>query len=238
MKKKKKIKIDVDKNQQRRYDICNKQAYEMPEGEKHMKRFFLIDVENVGKAGLEGVDKVINCEDKVIMFHAMIHSYKISEALMERVRMKAGVTEEVNMYMHTKNAMDFQLCTYLGYLVGENGTGGKYYIVSQDKGYQAAIEFIKSKFPEVIIEQVSNIKDIADAIDIIEEVKKLLPGYSKKAISVVCTAICSTSDRRDYHNYLGSHLCKNGEELYNITKVLFKQVHNLPEQRKKDDVEN
>ena len=41
----------------------------------------------------------------------------------------------------TKNALDFQLTSYLGYLIGQCGMDTSYYIVSDDKGFEVVADF-------------------------------------------------------------------------------------------------
>lgn len=42
-----------------------------------------------------------------------------------------------------KNYLDFQLTTYLGYLVGQTDVK-EYYVISKDSGYDSVIDFGKS----------------------------------------------------------------------------------------------
>lgn len=45
----------------------------------------------------------------------------------------------------TKNALDFQLSSYLGMLIGQEQGNANYYIVSNDKGYDCICEFWKEQ---------------------------------------------------------------------------------------------
>ena len=45
----------------------------------------------------------------------------------------------------TKNALDFQLTSYLGYLIGQGGIDTNYYIVSDDKGFEVVADFWKEQ---------------------------------------------------------------------------------------------
>lgn len=190
-----------------------------------MKRVFLIDVENVGVKGLSSIERTVSNRDKVIVFHSYIHGDDISESIMEKIRNKAGVYEVIKTYTHTKNAIDFQICTYLGYMVKQEITGTTYYVVSSDKGYQASLEFLKKLEPAAKIKQISSTLEVAEEIDAIAEIKNILSGFSKKAISVTTTAMQCTDSLSDYHNYICLKLKDDGPKIYNLTKELYKQSH-------------
>lgn len=93
---------------------------------------YLVDFENVRSTGLIGVEN-LNSDDKVIIFYSKnadsltFDAHKLlneSQAKIETFMISKG----------GKNALDFQLSTYLGYLVMEN----KYQnivIISNDKGF-------------------------------------------------------------------------------------------------------
>lgn len=45
----------------------------------------------------------------------------------------------------TKNALDFQLASYLGYMIGQGNEDSHYYIVSDDKGFDVVADFWKEQ---------------------------------------------------------------------------------------------
>ena len=99
---------------------------------------YLVDFENVRSAGLKGVEN-LNEEDKVVIFYS-----KNADAITFDVHMLLSKSKaEIETYMILRggrNSLDFQLSTYLGYLVMEN----RYrdiVIVSGDKGFLCAINF-------------------------------------------------------------------------------------------------
>jgi hypothetical protein len=47
--------------------------------------------------------------------------------------------------VETKNALDFQLSSYLGFLIGKGGTNTDYYIISNDKGYDCLSKYWKER---------------------------------------------------------------------------------------------
>ena len=54
----------------------------------------------------------------------------------------------------TKNALDFQLSSYLGFMIGSNSSADKYIIISNDKGYDCICDFWKSNFG-ITVERLS-----------------------------------------------------------------------------------
>lgn len=99
---------------------------------------YLVDYENVGEKGIKEVNK-LSKEDRLILFYN--DSSKIS------MRLHKIITEESNCKVEYyclgqkgKNALDFELVTYLGYLIGEN-PNDNFVIISKDKGYSSAIDF-------------------------------------------------------------------------------------------------
>lgn len=103
-----------------------------------MIRVFLIDYENVNSAGLQGIGQV-EPEDRVILFYSHTAN-TLSFELMDEM-LSANVVPERVLLSHTgKNALDFQLVTFLGYLIAR-GQADEYFIISKDEGYRSAIDF-------------------------------------------------------------------------------------------------
>ena len=101
-------------------------------------QLFLIDYENVNSAGLHGIGK-LGEDDRVILFYshaANTLSFEIMDEMLD-----AGIMpERVCLEKTGKNALDFQLVTFLGYLIAKE-KAETYYIISKDAGYQSAIAF-------------------------------------------------------------------------------------------------
>lgn len=106
-------------------------------------RLFLIDYENVNSAGLDGIS-MLTAKDRVILFYsasANTISFDIyDELIASRVHF-----ERLNLNSSGKNALDFQLVTYLGYLIAKE-EADEYFIISRDTGYSAAMDFCTQQF--------------------------------------------------------------------------------------------
>ncbi|MBQ4345611.1 MAG: hypothetical protein IJC75_00580 [Oscillospiraceae bacterium] len=104
-------------------------------------RLFLIDYENVNSAGLEGIGQLTQ-QDRVILFYSQ-SANTLSFDIMDEMLAAGVMPERVCIAQSGKNALDFQLVTFLGYLIAKN-TADEYYIISRDAGYTAAAAFCRS----------------------------------------------------------------------------------------------
>lgn len=121
--------------------------------DKDFKKYYLIDYENVHKTGFNGLLN-LTANDNVIIFYSG-NADKITFNLhKEIVDSKADITY-FEVKAGGKNALDFQLSTYLGYILG-NRKKAKCYIVSNDKGFEFVRDFWKKQ--GIKIEIISNIE--------------------------------------------------------------------------------
>lgn len=99
-------------------------------------RIFLVDMENVHK--LTNVNK-LTANDKLILF------YSDNTPPMPMDAIKAIVDTNVSfelkrVYLGVKSALDFQLSSYLGYLLATYPEA-KFIIISKDKGFEVVRKF-------------------------------------------------------------------------------------------------
>ena len=103
---------------------------------------YLIDYENVNESGLEGI-KALKSEDQVhIFFSDQIKSIPFERSI-ELTQSRAHI-EFIRTHKTAKNYLDFQLSTYLGYLIGK-GEKGEVIVVSADKGFDSVVDFWKGR---------------------------------------------------------------------------------------------
>jgi len=109
-------------------------------------RIFLIDYENVHSDGMVGVD-MLSEDDEVVIFYSLnadtltfelLHKLMFCKAKLSYYKIKRG----------GRNALDFQLSTYLGYLA-DSRPDAEFYIISRDNGYDYAIDFWESGYLDV-----------------------------------------------------------------------------------------
>lgn len=185
-----------------------------------MKRIFLIDKENTGNRFLKGLD-TLTSQDKVIVFHYTQAGDIKSDTLLALSKTKAAV-EIRSMTTHTKNAMDFQICTYLGYLYHENGNHAEYYIVSNDRGYEAAVEFMKLQFDKTAnISIIPTCETVKETSPLIQEA---LGEFPNKIKNKVVAGLKKSSTISDFHIYLQRNLKQDCQAIYKCVKPCFMEL--------------
>ena len=93
--------------------------------------YYLIDYENTGENGLEGLLD-LESSDKVVIFYSE-NADKMSFDLHQQLQECDAVIEFQKIAVGKKNALDFQLAAYLGYLMAKE-ENGQFCIVSKDLG--------------------------------------------------------------------------------------------------------
>lgn len=107
-----------------------------------MKSFYLVDFENVKKDGLDGIHK-LGEEDKVCILYSK-NADSITFEQHKRIMESKAEIELCKVDVGSKNALDFQLATQLGFLIA-NKAADSYYIVSKDKGFEILSGYWKSR---------------------------------------------------------------------------------------------
>ena len=106
-----------------------------------MKMIFLVDGDNNIGTGLQGID-LLTAEDTVLVFFGK------GQTLANVKKLCAGTKAQVQ-YLESvkggKNSLDFQIITELGVLVGR-GEADFAYVISQDKGYEAAMSALHARY--------------------------------------------------------------------------------------------
>ncbi len=102
---------------------------------------YLIDTENVRSVWTLLLDNMTE-QDKIYVFFTM-NSGNVSYENLNGI-LSSGKQVELMECFTGKNGLDFQLVSYLGYLLKENGTA-EYIIISDDGGYDAALKFWEKK---------------------------------------------------------------------------------------------
>lgn len=191
--------------------------------------YFLVDYENVNVFGLSGIDKLTE-EDSVTIFYSDnantltfgMHK-KLNEAKAEIKFQKVAVDE--------KNALDFQLCSYLGFLIhdtmNEETSKNNYFIVSNDSGYSVLPNYWKKFGATVKI--VSNLKQedlpikiekISSTDEKLSELEKVLGKFlvHKTEIDEAVKIINSSKTKCDVHNNMFKKFGERGKQLYQSVK--------------------
>lgn len=108
--------------------------------------YYLIDFENVKSRGMEGVE-LLTEEDTVCIFYS-----DNADSMTFDLHRKLNETKADIIYhkvaVGTKNLLDFQLATYLGYLICEQQREGihpNYFIVTKDNGFTSLMVYWKAQ---------------------------------------------------------------------------------------------
>ena len=108
---------------------------------------YLIDYENTGVKGLYGIEK-LQKDDLIVVFYGPKTG---AVPFDDHVRISSAVShvEYIKTSKTAKNYLDFQLTTYLGYLIAHTGVK-EYCVISKDGGYDSVIDFWKSRGMSIV----------------------------------------------------------------------------------------
>lgn len=130
---------------------------------------YLVDFENVHSEGLTGVEK-LGENDECYIFYS-VNAYSLSFDLHQKIIESKAKFYYKMVDAHGKNALDFQLVTFLGYLVAKH-PDEHFYVVSGDKMFCCATDYwckenvdadVLEDFSELLFMN-SNEKNISDYI--------------------------------------------------------------------------
>ena len=128
---------------------------------------YMIDYENVKTGGLNGISRLTQ-EDRVIIFYSE-NANRITFDLHKRLMECKAQIEYREVLVGGHNALDFQLVTYLGYLIAQDKCG-QYLIISNDRGFEYVINFWRKD--GLSIGLLPYLKDPAYALQKVARVKE------------------------------------------------------------------
>lgn len=121
--------------------------------------YYLIDFENVRTDGIKDL-KGVSKGDAIILFYSE-QCKNISLDVIDSIMKLKVQYSSFKAKVGTKNALDFQLAAHLGYLIGQgNNQESKYYIVSNDKGYDCLCDYWKEL--DAVVERISLSEDVPE----------------------------------------------------------------------------
>lgn len=104
------------------------------------RKYYLVDTENIGDRWFELLHK-IEKKDRIIIFYTQHHSKHLEEYLTKQIHNPRMVWLEC---VAGNNALDYQLIGVLSYLIAKHPKYS-FYIYSNDRDYQVAIDFWQSR---------------------------------------------------------------------------------------------
>lgn len=105
------------------------------------KKFYLVDTENVGSVWVDLLP-TLGKQDHLLLFYTVNSSGISYEDLLRLVGQEQKY--EMIQCFTGRNGLDFQLVSYLGYLIKSNGKA-EYVIISNDNGYDAVVRFWEAR---------------------------------------------------------------------------------------------
>ena len=108
---------------------------------------YLVDYENVHNDGVTDIQK-LSASDRVVIFYGDSIKSIPFETHVEMMASKAAI-EYIETHKVAKNYLDFQLSTYLGFLIGKDKPE-HVYIITNDTGYDSVIDFWSDKNIDII----------------------------------------------------------------------------------------
>lgn len=137
---------------------------------------YLIDFENVGSDGLCGTE-ALTADDRIYIFYSS-NSGRISMKMHQCICQSNADFKYFEISAGGKNALDFQLSTFLGYLISQDGEN-EIFIISKDRGFRHVLSFWKERSEQLGITGFSLIQKCSiDSEEIFES-----PSLSAESIS-------------------------------------------------------
>ena len=204
---------------------------------------YLIDSENIGTKWISYLDENIEELDKAFLFYTDA-SKSISCKELSVLFSFIHQLETIHCQNGTANALDFQLVSYLGYLIRMD-TKSTYCILSKDKGYDAVVHFWKEKgihiyrcekfIEELELKQIQDVSKLkenfpATNLDFVKNIlpvpvpdkKKNNPTLKRITEIVQCTA-SSNEVKALFHSSFGK---KQGTKYYQKIEKHLRKYYN------------
>lgn len=146
--------------------------------------YYFIDYENVHADGFAGVENL--SENDVICVMYTEQSKAFSLELVEKIARQRVKLESYKAGTGAKNSLDFQLASYLGYVIAKNEENGDcFYIVSKDTGFNHLVDFWAER--NVKVQRIANFageeKEPKAAALVVEEPKPKTKTKGKSKVA-------------------------------------------------------
>ena len=198
---------------------------------KKRKRFFLVDYENVKSDGLQGVDE-LDKNDNVIIFYSA-NAGKLSFDLHTQLLDTKSKVTYFEVDTIGQNALDFQLSSYIGYILGKK-SDCECYIISNDRGFENVCNFWRTRGIRlrIVPDILHSSKDTGTARK--SEIKAALKDMDlkKEEVDFIKDILIKTVGRDDItlpqiKNIINQSLCKafgseKTKEIYSKVKPFIK----------------
>ena len=182
--------------------------------------YYLVDYENVKSHGLDGITS-LDSSDVLVIFYSE-NADSLTFGLHRRLNESKAKISYQKVDVGTKNALDFQLATYLGYLVRDNeGQESSYYIVTKDQGFTSLVNYWKKRKINVsLIVDLSGRDVQKEKNDLRVQVEKVVSDQA--VVDIVVKYIQQYKTKLGINNALAKQFkdSKKASEIYNAIKPL------------------
>ena len=180
-----------------------------------VKRFYLIDYENVGSKGMEDCSQLLDSDHIHVFFTENTKSIDLD------IVDNHGLAELKTHKVPTgKESLDKHLGSYLGYLIGKYPSKEvKIFIISKDKGYDDLIKFWGNASDIVRKERIEISKPKKQ-----QDVKNESSGKVNQTTKTT-NSKTANEERTRLNSEIQKHLSKQGYEsdtIKDITKIVLK----------------
>lgn len=143
--------------------------------------YYFIDYENVHADGFIGIENL--GEDDIICVMYTEQSKTFSLELVEKIVRQKAKLESYKAGTGAKNALDFQLSSYLGYMIAKGEkTEDRFYIVSKDTGFNRLVDFWVER--GVTVKRIVNLEHNKKVLEMVSTLEQEKPkGKSKSKVS-------------------------------------------------------
>ena len=190
------------------------------EYEREYMSYYLVDYENVKKDGLNGINE-LSKEDTVCIFYSD-NADTLTFDLHRRINESEAEIIFQKVEVGTKNALDFQLATYLGYIIAERKEQ-EYHLVTKDNGFNILCTYWgKQNVKITMVTDLSGRNIKKEQEDLCKEVSKLIKDT--QIAPAVTKIILQYKTKTGINNALvkqyPSKDNKQASEIYNAIKPL------------------
>ena len=207
--------------------------------------YYLIDYENVSEEMLMKMQE-LKKDSLVYLFYSENGGKKISLDALEKIQGSGRRVQNIKVNAGTKNALDFQLSSYLGFLISKGSEKDDFIIISNDKGYDVVAKFWCDKKYKVSRMDVGLTKKVStakseksasttnqkkskvdkDDVATQGEVQKVLgKGYNFQAITEIVNQYKTKTAINSALIKFANKDTKKAGEIYQKLKPLLKEKH-------------
>lgn len=207
--------------------------------------YFLVDYENVNVAGLNGLSNLTE-NDFIIIFYSE-NAETLTFDMHIRINESKAKISFQKVSVKEKNALDFQLCSYLGFLIRDTFSEenlNNYFVVSNDKSYLSLIDYWKKfkvdlkivsnlsknkilqneiKLPakiEIVQTQIKSVTKVEPTSELEQALKKFLTD--KNEIAEAIKIVNNSKTKVEVNNNLGRKFTSRQGKIYQAVKSFIK----------------